>query len=110
MHAGAAPEPSAERPAVDQVLEQADPVIYVCGCPGYSSHVVEDMCLRCLDAYATGIQTLLSKQRLVVEMERVARALLRHVQNGPRVSVDQALKAADRGLHPAKRPVIETAR
>lgn len=104
-------EPAPTGAVVDQVRGAIaeDPLIYVCACRGFLNHVVEDMCLRCLDAYAEGIQLLLTPKRIRVEMKRVARTLAKHLKTMPKVTVGEVLRAADCGLDSSARPALERA-
>jgi hypothetical protein len=56
---------------------------YTCTCTGFTSLQLEQMCLRCLDGYAEGLEHVLSGDALAAEMLHVAACLKRIVEDDP---------------------------
>lgn len=56
---------------------------YTCTCPGFLSLKLEQMCVRCLDAYAEGLPHVLVGDALQAEMRHVAVCLKRLIEADP---------------------------
>lgn len=76
----------------------ADTDEYSCACTGYRTSNLMLMCLRCLDAYSSGLPLVLSGDRLTFEMQRVARRLGVLLKGDPLLAnlpIDVALRKAE---------------
>lgn len=72
---------------------------YSCACAGYRRSNLMLMCLRCLDAYSSGLPLVLSGDRLQFEMQRVAKrlaVLLKGDQLLANLPVETVIRAAER--------------
>lgn len=74
-------------------------VEYRCDCAGFRSLVLEQMCLKCLEAYTGGLPHVLKEPQLGREMRRVAGCLARILKNDPllgNLPLGAVLRAAER--------------
>ena len=56
---------------------------YTCTCQGFTTLVLEQLCLRCLDGYAEALPAVLSGAALEREMRHVAACLKKIVEADP---------------------------
>lgn len=72
---------------------------YRCDCPGFKVLDVMQMCLRCLEAYSTGLPHVLQGVGLHREMHRVATRLAVILRDDPLLAnlpLSAAIRAAER--------------
>ena len=70
---------------------------YTCACPGFTSLQLEQMCLRCLDGYAEGLEHVLSGEQLEREMLHVAVCLKQIVEADPLLGEQYVFVSAGAG-------------